>query len=250
MKLLALNASHKKTGGNTQQIIDALMAGAVLCGAAVETIRLSKYDIRPCLACDYCQKQDHYGCVHDEKDDFVDILEKCKGADVIIYATPIYVFQISSKLKTFLERIHSRGKAGIRTFSKANLLFHDMERDVLRNPFVSIITADNVEKETTCGAKRFFEAFSLFMDAPHVGSIVRNGCALLFNGGNNEYNGKLKEILADTQEAGKCLSVNGFIPKRLEKRISKNVLPIPVPLFNILKRTKTGRQKLLTRSNG
>ncbi len=226
------------------------MDGARQCGAVVETIRLSKYDVRQCLACDACQKQSHYGCVHDEKDDFVEILEKCKNADIIIYATPIYVFQISSKLKTFLERFHSRGKASIRTFSNANLLFHDIERDALCKPFVSIITADNVEKETTYGARRYFEAFSLFMDAPHVGSIVRNGCALLFNGENNVYSSRLKEILADTQEAGKCLSMNGFIPKRLERLIGKNVLPIPAPLFNMLKRTKAGRKSILALSNG
>jgi len=244
-----LNASHKRTGGNTQQILDSLMAGAQQCGAAIETIRLSEYDVRQCIACDACQKQSHYGCIHDEKDDFVRILETCRRADIIIYATPIYVFQISSKLKTFLERIHSRGKARIKTFSNANLLFHDIERDALCKPFVSIITADNVEKETTYGAKRYFEAYSLFMDAPHVGSIVRNGCALLFKGENNVHS-RLGEILADTQEAGKYLSINGFIPRRLEKRIGKNVLPIPSPIFNMLKRTKAGRKRILARSNG
>ena len=101
MKLLAINGSHKKTGGNTQLILDNLMAGAQQSGALTETVRLSQCDVKQCIACDVCQKRTDYGCVYDGKDDFLSILNKCREADIIIFATPIYVFQMSSRLKVF-----------------------------------------------------------------------------------------------------------------------------------------------------
>ena len=249
MKLLALNGSHKKAEGNTQRILENLLLGAQQSGAETETVRLSECNVLQCIACDACQKRSDYGCIHDEKDDFLKIVNKCREADIVIYATPIYVFQMSSKLKIFLERIYSRGKSDIKTFSKANLLFHDIERDVFSKPFVSVITASNVERETTLSTERYFDAFSLFMDAPHVGSIVRNGCSLLFDKCNSRSNRKLKKILYDTQGAGKFLSANGFIPRHWSKQIGTSVLPLPLLLFRLLKQTKIGRIRILDRSN-
>jgi multimeric flavodoxin WrbA len=249
MKLLALNGSHKKAGGNTQRILENFMIGAQQSGADTEIVRLSECNVIQCIACGACQKHTDYGCIHDEKDDFLEIVNKCRDADIVIYATPIYVFQMSSKLKLFLERIYSRGKSDIKTFSKANLLFHDIERDLFSKPFVSVITASNIERETTLSTERYFEAFSLFMDAPHVGSIVRNGCSLLFDNNNNRSNRKLKKILHDTQAAGKFLSTNGFIPRPLSKLIGTSVLPLPPLFFRILKKTKLGRKGILDRAN-
>ncbi len=249
MKLLALNGSHKKTGGNTQQILDNLMLGAQQSGAETDMVRLSECNIIPCIACDACQKRSNYGCAHDEKDDFLAIVNKCRDADIIIYATPIYVFQMSSKLKVFLERIYSRGKGNIKTFSKANLFFHDIEQDVFSKPFVSVITASNIERETTLSTERYFDAFSLFMDAPHVGSIVRTGCSLLFINSNNGSDRSLEKVLYETQGAGKLLAANGFIPRHCSKRIEASVLPLPLLLFRILKKTKAGRERILARSN-
>ena len=249
MNLLAINGSHKRAGGNTQLVLDNLLAGAQHCGAVTETIRLSQCDVRQCNACEACQKRTEYGCIHDGKDDFLGILQKCREADVIVFATPVYVFQMSSKLKTFLERIHGRGKATTMTFSKANLIFHDAERGIFSKPFVSVITASNLEKETTFGTESYFVAFSRFMDAPHVGSIVRTGCGLLFENDGVGLNRRLERILSDTREAGKQLVTEGGISRRLEKRISVSVLPIPGLAFDILKRTRTGREKILAAFN-
>lgn len=249
MKLLALNGSHKQVGGNTQRILDNLMLGAQESGAKTEIVRLSECNVIQCIACDACQKRTDYGCVHDHKDDFLEIVNKCRCADIVIYATPIYVFQMSSNLKIFLERIYSRGKKDIKTFSNADLFFHDIEKNVFSKPFVSVITASNVERETTLSTERYFDAFSLFMDAPHVGSIIRNGCSLLFDNSDSGTNRNLEKILSDTQEAGKLLAANGSIPRHWSKRIGASVLPLPLFLFRILTKTKAGRERILAKSN-
>ena len=116
-------------------------------------------------------------------------------------------------------------------------------------PFISVITSSNIEKETTLSTEQYFDAFSLFMDAPHVGSIVRNGCSLLFDNNNSRSNRKLKKILYDTQGAGRFLSENGFISRYWSKQIGTSVLPLPLLFFRILKKTKVGRERILDRSN-
>jgi hypothetical protein len=54
------------------------MLGAQQSGAETETVRLSECNIIQCIACDACQKRTDYGCVHDEKDDFLEIVNKCE----------------------------------------------------------------------------------------------------------------------------------------------------------------------------
>ncbi len=50
-----------------------------------------------CLACLKTQK-----CVI--ADDMIEIAEKVKNADVLIFATPIYYYELSGQLKTLLDR--------------------------------------------------------------------------------------------------------------------------------------------------
>ena len=249
MKLFALNGSHKKTGGVNQLLIDRLFKGAADAGAECETVRLSKCTIKPCLACDYCQAQTGYACVHDGKDDFLGIIAKMKRADIVVFSTPVYVFQMSSLLKTFLERYHGRGKSGIRTISGSHLLFHDVERELCTKPFVSIIVSDNIERKTTENISRFFETFSRFMDAPHVGSIIRNGAFIFKPGMNNE---KLKNlagnVLKHAEDAGRFLAGHGFLTRKIESAIGASVLPVPMPVFNLMKRSAAMKARLLERA--
>ena len=86
------------------------------------------------------------------------------------------------------------------------------------------------------------------MDAPQVGSIVRNGWALLRREGQNELDGKLERILSDVRLAGHQLAIEGVISRRTEKRIRANALPLPKPVFDILKRIPKAREKILRSS--
>jgi multimeric flavodoxin WrbA len=246
MKLLAINGSHQKNGGINQLLIDHLFKGAIAAGGHCETIRLSKTDIKLCGACNYCQKQSEYTCIYDNKDDFLNIVSKIKDADIIIYSTPIYLFHMSSLMKTFLDRFYSRGKGDIKTITKSHLLFHNVEKNLCNKPFVSIIISDNIEKLTTENVKRYFDAFSLFFDAPHIASLVRNGSFIFKSDSNKKkFCKKINEVLYNMELAGKNLVLNGSIPTNVKQKIRQKILPIPSLMFNVLKYLKRGRSKLL-----
>jgi len=155
---------------------------------------------------------------------------------------------MSSKLRVFFERMYGRGKNNIKEFSKSNLFFHDVDRETLSKPFVSVITSSNMEKLTTQSTELFFEAYSAFMDAPQVGSLVRNGWALLQSEGRNVLDGKLEKILRDVRLAGRQLAIEGYISRKTEKRIRVNALPVPKLVFDVLKRIPKAREKILESS--
>jgi multimeric flavodoxin WrbA len=69
----------------------------------VERINLADYSIHGCLGCNVCQKNlDQPGCM--QKDDAMEVIDKMIAADVVIYATPLYVWDFSSQMKALLDR--------------------------------------------------------------------------------------------------------------------------------------------------
>ena len=76
------------------------MQGATDTGNAVEKINLYGKTINFCKGCLACQKIKK--CVI--ADDVKDIIEKMKTADVIVFATPIYYYEMAGQMKTLLDR--------------------------------------------------------------------------------------------------------------------------------------------------
>jgi len=90
-RILILNGSPKR-GGNTDNLVSWFALGARSKGARVEVIRAAglKYKVCGCTSCRTCQKIKEYACVI--KDDARAVLRKMAGADVIVFATPLYFY--------------------------------------------------------------------------------------------------------------------------------------------------------------
>lgn len=87
---------------NSDILAERLIAGAKDAGHQVEHISLKKKEIRFCIGCLACQKTQK--CV--QKDDAVEIAEKVKNADTLVFATPIYYYEMSGQMKTLLDRLN------------------------------------------------------------------------------------------------------------------------------------------------
>ncbi|MFC1725161.1 flavodoxin family protein [candidate division KSB1 bacterium] len=98
-RVLGIVGSPRK-GGNTEILVNEVLAGAEAEGANVEKIMLSKLNISPCLACDACRRTGK--CV--QNDDFEEILGKMMKSDVWVLATPVYWWGPTAQFKTFLDR--------------------------------------------------------------------------------------------------------------------------------------------------
>ena len=81
-------------------LCDEFKRGALEAGHEVEKINLGAKKINYCLGCGVCNATGK--CV--QKDDMAEMIAKVQNADTIIFATPIYYYEMSGQLKTFLDR--------------------------------------------------------------------------------------------------------------------------------------------------
>lgn len=68
-----------------------------------QIICLSYYDIKYCEGCETCFKRGF--CPIDKKDDFEIIRRKLEESDIIFFASPVYVHNVSGIMKTFFDRM-------------------------------------------------------------------------------------------------------------------------------------------------
>ncbi len=102
MKKILIIQGGGRPNGNTAQLVKAFAKGAVDAGHSVETISLIKNEIKGCLGCNACR----YGKPCVQKDGFNDIVPKIMDADLLVFASPLYFWTISSRLKAFIERFY------------------------------------------------------------------------------------------------------------------------------------------------
>jgi len=238
MKILAINASHRGEKGHTHFLIDKLFQGAGAAGAECETITLAKLKINRCLACGHCHTDDHLlQCVYDDKDDVRAVFQKMTVADILIYATPVYVFGMTGLLKTFIDRMNATGNTLDLRVSERGLLFHHVDRAICSKPFVVLVCCDNLETETSKNVLSYFRTFSRFMDAPQVGVLVRNGGRLSGHGSDPDRQQRFPKVFrvyAAYEQAGRELAREGQIRYGTQRRANQEI--IPVPFFGLLKR--------------
>jgi multimeric flavodoxin WrbA len=102
MKKILMIQGGGRPNGNTAQLVESFASGAKDAGHQVEIVSLSKYTVNGCLGCNACR----YGKPCIQKDSLNDLVPKIQAADLLAFASPLYFWTISSKLKAFIERFY------------------------------------------------------------------------------------------------------------------------------------------------
>ena len=102
MKNILIISSSIRNKSNSEILAEQALQGALAAGNNAQLITLKDKDIRFCRGCLACQRT--MKCVI--KDDVAEILEKVRAADTVVYATPIYYYELSGQLKTLLDRLN------------------------------------------------------------------------------------------------------------------------------------------------
>lgn len=102
MKSILIILAGGRRNGNTAQLAHAFQKGARDAGHQTELISLNDFQINGCLGCNACR----YGKPCIQKDDFNRLIPKIKNADLIVFASPLYFWTISAKLKALIERFY------------------------------------------------------------------------------------------------------------------------------------------------
>jgi len=103
MNIVCLNGSPRKDG-NSATIAKRFCDTAEKTGARVRTFALNDLDYRGCQGCMAC-KTKREDCVLN--DDLTEVLEAVRDTDVLVLASPVYFWAVTSQLKAFIDRSFS-----------------------------------------------------------------------------------------------------------------------------------------------
>ena len=178
-KVLVISTSLRAKS-NSDILTGRLIDGAKDARHEVEHISLKGKNLGFCIGCLACQKTQQ--CVL--KDDAVWIAEKVKNADTLVFATPVYYYEMSGQMKTLLDRLNPLYPSDYR-FRRVYLLTTAAEEE------------DFVPEKAVSGLRGWVDCFE---KAQLAGSLFCGGIS-----GPGEASGK-KEAQKEAYEFGRSLA--------------------------------------------
>ena len=101
-KVVIISSSPRK-GQNSDTLCDEFLRGAQDAGNGAVKYFLEDIEFSSCKACYKC-KTPEMKCFQD--DGIAEILDDMMDADVIVYATPVYYYEMCGTLKMFFDRCY------------------------------------------------------------------------------------------------------------------------------------------------
>lgn len=102
MHVVAFNGSPNKNGNTfhaLQMVIDELEKQ----GITTEIVHVGNKAVRGCLACGQCVKKRNEQCIQTE-DPVNEWLQKMKGADGLLFGSPVHYSAMAGTMKSFMDR--------------------------------------------------------------------------------------------------------------------------------------------------
>ncbi len=155
MKITVITGSAHKHG-TSSLLVDSFIRGAGEAGHKVFRFDAAQKQVSPCLGCDTCQTKGK-GCVW--KDDMRELNPRLLEADVIVFASPIYYYNLTAQIKAVIDRFYANN-AALQGNKKAIMM---------------LTMADNSE-ETAQVALSWFDHMVNFMRWEKAGVIVGINC--------------------------------------------------------------------------
>lgn len=216
MKITIFNGSPRAEAGNTHVMVEAFMKGARKGGAEVENVFLAKKEINPCRGCFSCWLKTPGECVI--KDDMAELLKKFAGSDIVVFATPLYVDNVTGIMKNFMDRLIPGGDPHFEK-DEGGECAHIM-RSEKRVKLVVISNCGFPEQSHFQVLELLFKRVARNMRTEVIGEIYRGGGAILKDAPLilKPVISKYKKLL---QKAGKEIVENQRLSKETRLKLEK-----------------------------
>jgi multimeric flavodoxin WrbA len=137
-RVLIVAASPRKESNSTILALKAA-EGVEAAEGIVDIVKLGELSIAPCTACDACRITPEANCVID--DDMQFLYEKLRQADGVIFASPVYWFNVSAQLKLFIDRTYGmrRGDTHGLTAKHIGVILTYADRDIYESGGVNAL---------------------------------------------------------------------------------------------------------------
>ena len=103
MKILVITSSPR-IGSNSDKLAEAFIQGAESAGNQVEKLELRPLQIEPCIACDKCWSTGKPCILNDDMDR---VYEAIEANEAVVFAMPLYYYNIPAKLKAVIDRFYA-----------------------------------------------------------------------------------------------------------------------------------------------
>ena len=215
-KILVINGSPKAEHSDTMCLTNAFLKGLNKDNEyEVNIMHVLKMNIKPCLGCFKCWKNEEGLCV--QEDDQKLIMDAYEKADVIIWSFPLYSYAMPSHLKAVVDRLIPFNKM---TMKEKNGHIVHVPRVDLSSKHIIFICG--------CGFPNFegnFDGLDIMIknkfSSNHTQIYVSEAPML-----NEEEARPLTEpLLAKFVKAGEYYAKNFAIPEEMKKELETPMLP-------------------------
>ncbi len=217
MKVLAVNGSPTKGSGITGRILNLFVEGMAQAGADVDLIQLADNDIGHCKGClDICLFKQPGVC--SQKDDMAGLLQKQREADMVVYATPVYLDGMTALMRMFVERSLPLLQGYLEM--RDGHLRHPTH-DKKRRKMVVVSTCGLSEMDNFDPLVAHFKAIAKNMDMDYAGALVRPSGVIMDLAGPQ----RVAAIEKAIKQAGYEIIADGAMSPKTLEAAAEEIMP-------------------------
>jgi len=218
MKVLAINASPHKDKGNTALILTPFLEGMKEAGADIETVYTEDLTIHPCRGDFTCFCRPSGRCI--QRDDMDTLMPKVRDADVLVFASPLYVDGVTGPMKIFIDRLVPLLQMYVETRDGHS---RHQPKDTKTRKIILVSNCGFWEKDNYDPVICHMRALSKNLNAEFAGALVRPHGTFLRSAPMTGL--PYEDILAAAEDAGRQLVKTGCIARETLATVSRPMLP-------------------------
>jgi multimeric flavodoxin WrbA len=213
--------------GNTAMILNPFLEGMREAGSEVELFYTSKLNIKPCTGEFNCWIKTPGECY--QKDDMQMLYPKILEADIMVFATPVYVDGVNGPMKNLIDRMLPRVQP-----------FFEVRDGHCRHPLCEGAKSFKIVLVSNCGLWEMdnfdpllfhMKAFCKNASSEFAGALLRpHGEGMSFM---VEMGASLDDIFDAAKEAGRQLVEDGEMSAETLSIISRELMPMEMYVQNV-----------------
>ena len=205
----------------TSFMVNHFIDGAKEVGANVEYFKLKDYNIKECTGCYTCWTKSPGKCIFDNKkvgDDMAMLRQKYREADLVVFASPLYIFNVSGILKTFMDRLLPVLQPYMLLNDNGNIMHPDRFPEKGEQGFIIFSAAGFPDvAHNFDGLTGMFRAWNTHNENTHLmGEFYMPASEMIVQ---PVYEARKELIKNLCIEAGKQIVTKGFIDKEIMNKI-------------------------------
>jgi multimeric flavodoxin WrbA len=205
--------------GNTAMILNPFLDGMKEAGAEVELFYTKKLEVKPCQGEMHCWMKDPGNCF--QKDDMEKVMPLLRKADILVFASPLYVDGVNGPMKMLMDRMIPLAQPFIEL--RDNHCRHPLRDANKKRKLVLVSNCGFWEKDNFDAMITHMKAVCKNMSAEFAGALIRphgESMNTIIEMGMN-----IDDVFAAAKEAGSQLVRDGSMSGETLDVVSRDLMP-------------------------